>query len=261
MSVSLMFERINNHSCSFPHHEEKQLTHRKSYYKFYQLELRQLLTENRFYQEQDAKSTKSKQQSKIQINNNKKISKEYMDRIRDKSKLQLKNSDNDKKVNNLISINKRNTKDSVIFTITSTNIPNTSTAAITTESKLKSVLKPKQSPSSTKRHHVINTLTSCQKLIPIKSPIEIPIIEINDTDDDLLKSNLYSYTEALSSSQDHIYSYDRHAHQSILNSMMAHFNSYTPSDISKWDLLRDFNNKFSASMSSQVYRNFERIIL
>ena len=124
--------------------KKKQLTHRKSYYKFYQLELQQLLTENRFYQEQDAKYSKSKQQSKIQINNNKRLSKEYMDRIRDKPKVQFKNFDNDKKVNNLISINKRNIKDSVIFTITSTNIPNTSTTA---ESKSKSVLKPKQSPS------------------------------------------------------------------------------------------------------------------
>jgi hypothetical protein len=42
---------------------------------------------------------------------------------------------------------------------------------------------------------------------------------------------------------------------------MSHLNLYPSSDITRWDLYRDFDSKFSASISPEVYRNFERIIL
>lgn len=85
----------------------------------------------------------------------------------------------------------------------------------------------------------------------------------NDIDhNNLSKSNAYAYTE-ISSSTSQSSSCDSHqsARQSVLKTMMLHFNSNSPADVSKWSLYRDFNEKFSASMSPTVYRNFERIML
>jgi len=135
MTATLMFENRNSHRCSFPP-EEKQSTNRKSYYKFYQLELRQLLTE-RLHQEQITKPSKPKH-SKTQ-----RLHKEYMDRIHEKSKIQLRNLDNDKRSSSVLSINNRSTKDPVTFTIISTK----TCATGTTESRPKCILKTKQSSS------------------------------------------------------------------------------------------------------------------
>jgi hypothetical protein len=137
MTATLMFENRNSHRCSFPP-EEKQSTTRKSYYKFYQLELRQLLTE-RLHQEQVTKPSKQKH-SKIQFSNQR-LHKEYMDRIHEKLKIQSRNPDNDKRSSSVLSINNRSTKDPVTFTIISTNI----CATNTTESRPKCILKTKQS--------------------------------------------------------------------------------------------------------------------
>jgi hypothetical protein len=54
---------------------------------------------------------------------------------------------------------------------------------------------------------------------------------------------------------------NQYARQSILNTIMLHLHSYTPADLSKWNLYCDFDEKFSASISPRVYRNHERIIL
>jgi hypothetical protein len=137
MTATIMFENRNSHRCSFPP-EEKQSTIRKSYYKFYQLELRQLLTE-RVHHEQVTKPSKPKH-SKTQFNNQR-FHKEYMDRIHEKSKIQSRNPDNDKRSSSVLSINNHGTKDPVIITITSKNI----CTASTTESRPKCILKTKQS--------------------------------------------------------------------------------------------------------------------
>jgi hypothetical protein len=42
---------------------------------------------------------------------------------------------------------------------------------------------------------------------------------------------------------------------------MLHLHSYTPADLSRWNLYQDFDEKISASVSPRVYRNHERIIL
>jgi trehalose-6-phosphate synthase len=89
----------------------------------------------------------------------------------------------------------------------------------------------------------------------------MPTIEIDDVDNDLSKSNAYSYTQVSSSSQNHINKNNQYARQTILNTIMLHLHSYTPPDTSKWNLYRDFDEKFSASICPTVYRNFERIIL
>ncbi len=119
--------------------------------------------------------------------------------------------------------------------------------------------------SLTKRQRVTSAPANSQRNLHKKTSKKIPTIEIDDTDDDddddLSKSNAYSYTQVSSSSQNYIDKNTKYARQSIRNTIMLHLHSYTPSDISKWNLYRDFDDKFSASISPRVYRNFERIIL
>ena len=46
--------------------------------------------------------------------------------------------------------------------------------------------------------------------------------------------------------------------QPFLNTIMVHLDSNPPSNASKWSIYQNIQNKFSASVSPQVYRNFER---
>ncbi|UJR36724.1 hypothetical protein I4U23_029440 [Adineta vaga] len=235
MTASLMFERVSNHSCSFPF-EKTSTIDGKSYYKFCQLELRQLLKENRFHQKQDGNFSKGKSQT---IDNKHLI----MDRQREKTKLQARNSDTEKRTT----------------LISSVSLPNNSN---TIESQSKSRMKTKYSLSSTKHHSVINSFSTKQKNHSIKPLLKLPTIEIvDDNDENLSFSNAYSYTQVLSSSHDHNHENDQYAQQLILKAIMSHLNSCATPDISKWNVYRDFHNKFSMSTSPNIYRNFERIIL
>jgi hypothetical protein len=141
MTTTLVYERINTHSCAFPL-EELKSTYGKSYYKFYQLKLRQLLTENRYRHEYDGKYSKQKQ-SKTALNE-KRSTKEYMNNLREKIKRQSPNDDNEKRASSIIGLTNRRTKDSVTFTITTTDISTTNTI-IPTGTRPKSILKIKQS--------------------------------------------------------------------------------------------------------------------
>jgi len=141
MTATLIYERTNNHSCAFPI-EELKSTYGKSYYKFYQLKLRQLLTENRSRQEHDTKYSKQKQ-SPTPLND-KRLPKDYMHHFREKIKIQSQNDDNGKRANSVLGMTNRRTKDYVTFTITSTDIP-TRNPIIPTETRPKSILKNKQS--------------------------------------------------------------------------------------------------------------------
>ena len=85
----------------------------------------------------------------------------------------------------------------------------------------------------------------------------------DDDDDPLPVCNSFDYTEVTSSSSSQLDGEDCHqnARQSVLHSLMIHLNSTPPIDTSKWDVYRDIGDKFSASISSTVYRSFERIML
>jgi len=115
--------------------------------------------------------------------------------------------------------------------------------------------------SLTKRQRVTSAPANGERNRHKKTSRKIPTIEIDDTDNNLSKSNAYSYTQISSSSQNHIDKNNQYARQSVLHTIMLHLHSHPPSDISKWNLYRDFDDKFSASISPRVYRNFERIIL
>lgn len=91
--------------------------------------------------------------------------------------------------------------------------------------------------------------------------MKIPTIEIDHTDENLPKSNGHSYTEVSSSTQDSLEKTNQYARQSALNTIISHLHSLGPADLSLWNLYRDLDEKFSASISPRVYRNYERIIL
>ncbi|CAF3833993.1 unnamed protein product [Rotaria sordida] len=265
MTTTLIIERMNNYSCSFPF-QEAQSTHKKSYYEFYQLKLRQLLTQNRCRQEQYAKHFKQNQ-IKTQLNH-KLLHREYMNYIRQTMKIPLHNDNYRKKSTNILSIANQRNNNSVSVIITTTNISTTNTI-ISTESRPKSILKTKQSLPSLKSQRVLSAPTNNQKNLRKKVIIKLPKIAVNyaadyyndDDDDNLSKSNAYSYTQVSSSSQNETHNNYQRARQSTLNTIMLHLNSNAPSDISRWNLYRDFDDKFSASISPIVYRDFERIIL
>ncbi|CAF2383899.1 unnamed protein product [Rotaria sp. Silwood2] len=258
---------MNNHSCSFPF-EETQRTQKNSDFKFYQHKLRQLLTESRYRQEQHAKNSKQSQ-LKTQLNY-KLLHRKYMNHIRQTMKMRSQNDNYGKKSSSVLSIANRRKREYISVTITSTNISTTSTI-ISTESGPKSILKTKQSSSSSKLQRVLSAPTNNKKNLRKKVLIKLPTIEVdcvdddnsddNDDNDGLSKSNAYSYTQASSSSQNDTHNNHQYARQSVLNTILLHLNSNTPSDISKWNLYRDFDDKFSASISPTVYREFERIIL
>lgn len=245
MTATILYERINTPRCAFPS-EQLQLTNGKSYYKFYQLKLRQLLKENSSRQEHDGKS------SKQMLFNDKRYSQEYMNHLRDKMKIQSQNEDIGRRAKSVVAVTNLRAKELVTITITSTEVSTTNTI-IQTESRPKSILKTGQ--------RIISAPANRQRNLRKKTPRKTREIELDATNDHLSKSNAYSYTQVSSSSQHHIDKTNRYARQSILNTIILHLHSSTPSNISKWNLYREFNEKFSASISPTVYRDFERIIL
>ena len=117
--------------------------------------------------------------------------------------------------------------------------------------------------SSIRRQRIISAPTNSQKPVPKKLVERSPPIEVEDDDDALSASNDHSYTEATSSSSFLIDADENQqcARQSMLHTLMLHWNSHPPSDMSKWEAYQHFGDKFSASISASVYRSFERIML
>jgi hypothetical protein len=134
MTATLAYERLIHYNGSFPY-EQIQSAYGKSYYKLYQLKLRQLLTANTFRHEDQ---TKQKQL------NDKRSSQEYVNHLRDRIKSQTLNEDHGKRTTSVLSIAKRRMKDSMTYTITSTEATTISTI-VPSESRPKSILKTKQS--------------------------------------------------------------------------------------------------------------------
>jgi hypothetical protein len=133
MTTTIMFEPISHFSCSFPL-EQLQSLYGKSYYKFYQLRLRQVLTENQYRQEHYVKHSRQKR-PKNQANE-KRLAKEYMNKLRDKMKIQSQNDDQGKRASSVLATTKRRPKDTVMINIAST-----------TEARPKAILKTRQSSS------------------------------------------------------------------------------------------------------------------
>lgn len=235
MTATLIFERMNSHISAFPL-EELQSIYGKSYYKLYQLKLKQYLKETQSRQQHESKYINKTKRVQIPFNDKRP---EYMNHFREKLKKTLQNDEYNKRASSVVGITNRRTKDTITYTITTTTaIP-------------KPILKPKR--SSTKRQRIISA--------PANRLKKIPIIQIEDTDDDLSKSNGRSYTQVSSSSENHSEQMNEYARQSVSNTIMLHLYSSTPSNLSKWDLYRDFDEKFSASISPRVYRNYERVVL
>ncbi len=90
MTATLVYERFHTPNCLFPI-DQLQSTFRKSYYKFYQLKLRQLLTENRSDEEENGKYS--------QDSRRKRLPKEYMNHFQDKRKLPSQTEDYGKRTN------------------------------------------------------------------------------------------------------------------------------------------------------------------
>ena len=155
MAVALVVENVNTRSCALPAEEFKSPSStsasEKTYYKFYQLKLRQLVTENRHREEQEAKTGKSKQAK--HLSRKKRSYKDYMHHVREKMQLQSQDcstnreeddDDHGQSSSSVISLTNQRTKDAVTFTITTNPVPNTAATAIATESKPKSNAKPKK---------------------------------------------------------------------------------------------------------------------
>lgn len=119
MTATLTVERLNHHTCSSFPYEQIQSIHGKSYYQLYQLKLRQLLTGNPFRREGNVKSSKQKQVK----------SQEYMNKPL--------NDENGKRATSVISITRRRTRDSMMYTITSSEVSAASTAIMPPKSSVK----------------------------------------------------------------------------------------------------------------------------
>ncbi|CAF2062674.1 unnamed protein product [Rotaria magnacalcarata] len=258
MTTTLIIERKNPRSCLFPFQETQSLPKRKSYYRFYQLKLRQLLAESQSDEEKNAKYLKQNQ-PKTPLGP-KRSNIDYTSHITEAMKIQSQNINLGTRSSSLLSVRQQRKKDAITCTITSTN-------TTITELRPKSILKTNQSPSSMQRQRTLSASPKKPKPPHKKVGTKTITNEMDHTDEDvhddhLSKSNACAYTEVSSStSQNVTYSTDQNAHQSVLKTMLLHFNSNTPSEMPKWNLYRDFNEKFCASISPTVYRNFERIIL
>lgn len=117
----------------------------------------------------------------------------------------------------------------------------------------------------TKSSRVTSAPANGQRAHRRKTHNTSPSIEISPIDDDaneqLAKSNGHSYTQVCASSQHSVENTDQSSRQAVLNTIMSHLQMHTPTDLSKWNLYREFDHKISTSLSPIVYRNYERIIL
>jgi hypothetical protein len=145
MAVTILIDNLDN-DISLQSSARFGTINSESYYKFYQLKLRQLVTQTRYRKEQDARLSRQKQW-KNPANENRipeqKVHREYMNQIRERSKIQAqeilaKKPDDQKKGSGSIA---SNTNRTVTASVTSTNLPSTA------ESRSKIISKPRQTPA------------------------------------------------------------------------------------------------------------------
>ena len=145
MAVTLMVDNSSARTCAFPSEDLPSYpsTSGKSYYNFYQLKLRQLVTETRHREEYEAKTGKSKSTKSHLLK--KRSCKEYLNHVREKaqSSSTSKSDEQGQRSNSVLSVIHRRTRDSVTFTITSNPIPATT---FITECKPKATTKSKRTP-------------------------------------------------------------------------------------------------------------------
>lgn len=143
--MTLMIENIHNDFTVRSSARSQATASNGSYYKFYQSKLRQLVTQTRYRKEQEARVARQKL-LKNPANEHRlseqRLHKEYMNHIRERSKIQaqeiLSNKPDEprRSVESVLS----NTNRTVTLSITSTNI---STAM---ESRPKYTVRPRQTP-------------------------------------------------------------------------------------------------------------------
>ena len=147
MSFPSTMENGRSSRCSFPDEEiSPSSASEQSYYNFYQLKLRQMLTKSRLYHEQTEPSIVDRRQEKPP-STRKQSCREYMKHVRDKMQVQSQGSvtsrsdvDPGKRSSRVVSVTQQRSKQSVMFTITSANPP-------VTELKPKTLFRAKQPPT------------------------------------------------------------------------------------------------------------------
>jgi hypothetical protein len=142
MAMTLMIENINN-DISLYSSEKPGTSLGGSYYKFYQLKLRQLVTQTRYRKEQDARIARQKLAKNPPVNNcltQQRIHKEYMNYIRDKAKNSTqeiptnKSDEQKKRCESVLSYSNR----TITLSMTPTNL------SAPLESRPKAIVKTKQ---------------------------------------------------------------------------------------------------------------------
>jgi hypothetical protein len=142
--MTLLIANINNDISLFSS-AKPETALGESYCKFYQTKLRQLVTQTRYRKEQDARIARQKQinnQSSDHRLSEQRLHKEYMNHIRERSKIHLQEalkSKNDDYGNRSDSISP-NSNQTLTLSITSTNFP------MSSESRPKTLFKTTQKP-------------------------------------------------------------------------------------------------------------------
>lgn len=132
MATALISEPTNSHSCSFPF-QEIQSSNRQSYVRLYQLKLQQLIAQSQCCDEKRDKYPK--QNSPKTPMTPKQTNKSPPNHITNAMKIQAQSINQGKRSNSVLSMRHQRQKNSVAFTITSTNIS-------ITELRPKSIAKP-----------------------------------------------------------------------------------------------------------------------
>ena len=131
-----MIYNINN-EIIFPSMEKPELTEGGSYYKFYQIKLRQLLTQTRYRKEQEARLARMRTPLyKDQLIQQQRFHHEYLNYLRERSKPSSQDS----------FIDQNSTHEQSIIsnrTIPSTIISTTTTSSASIESRAKTLVPPK----------------------------------------------------------------------------------------------------------------------
>lgn len=149
MAMTLMIENINNDFTVYPsaRSDAPSATAQGSYYKFYQSKLRQLVTQTRYRKEQEARITRQKQpklSTTDQRLSEQRLHKEYMNHIRERSKIQVQEMltnklDECRKTNESIMSNTSRT-------VTLSVMPSAISSSTTMELRSKPPVKARQTP-------------------------------------------------------------------------------------------------------------------
>ena len=131
MAMTLMIDNINIHHAPY----KSDALPSGNYYKFYQTKLRQLVTQTRYRKEQEARISRQKQTPDNNRITEQRLHKEYMNHIRERSKIQSQEI----LTNKLDDI--RKSSDSIRSNTNHT--PTLSISSTSIESRPKSIIKPK----------------------------------------------------------------------------------------------------------------------